>query len=762
MADQEYDPDVLKNQRDLNQAGSEYLGIQKEILSTMKKMAEYQASSASEQRKIEQTMSAGTKLAKMLEGFSREDIRNAKKREAFLSKYNEFKSKELDMQEDIVELLKDGSEESKILAKKLKDAADNGEELAKEASKMAKEIEKANKVTGLFEGFENLVKDIPVVRSLFSSLTKGSKVAAENFSKTGDGIQATLAGLGSVGSGIMSMLTTTFIGALIKGLVGIDEATVNLTRSLGLGTKASSAYVGELQKFADGRVTFDRLAESAQAITDALGAAVPPSGETVRQVTILADRLGISAQQSAELYKLSALTGQSFNDTTNSIISQTKALNLTGDVTLNYRDILKDVASASSATLLTTEKFPGGIARAAYQARKFGLSLQVLNSSSGNLLNFQESIGAELEAELLTGRQLNLNKAREAALMGDQATLAEEISKNVGSAAEFGKMNVLQQEAVAKAVGLSREELAKSLNQREALLKLEKETGIAGISRMDTEQQIAALMEQGKTRAEALRALGEQEMADQAEAITAREALTNAMKDLGTKLAELIQALTGENNPLKLLTDAILKLTDFLGGKTKDGKSNIAGVGGGVLGGYGGLKLAKMFGTSGKVGKAAGSALLKAGAGKGLAKFGGVAAKGILGKAVPGLALGMAMTDLFQGDYTGAALNTVAGIASFFPGVGSAISAGIGAIDIIRETAGGGYDPLGGSHEIPAEDFTIKTHPKDTLVMAGGTKFGEETNTLLKELITAVKSGGHVYLDGRKVGESLALSYTNQ
>ena len=32
------------------------------------------------------------------------------------------------------------------------------------------------------------------------------------------------------------------------------------------------------------------------------------------------------------------------------------------------------------------------------------------------------------------------------------------------------------------------------------------------------------------------------------------------------------------------------------------------------------------------------------------------------------------------------------------------------------------------------EDFTIRAHPKDTLVMAGGTKFGDDTNKLLKEL----------------------------
>jgi hypothetical protein len=45
--------------------------------------------------------------------------------------------------------------------------------------------------------------------------------------------------------------------------------------------------------------------------------------------------------------------------------------------------------------------------------------------------------------------------------------------------------------------------------------------------------------------------------------------------------------------------------------------------------------------------------------------------------------------------------------------------------------------------------------------MAGGTNLGgnnQETTALLKELITAVKSGGNVYLDGTKVGTAMNVS----
>jgi hypothetical protein len=85
------------------------------------------------------------------------------------------------------------------------------------------------------------------------------------------------------------------------------------------------------------------------------------------------------------------------------------------------------------------------------------------------LLNFESSIENELSAELLLGKDINLEKARQAALNNDLATVAEEITKQAGSAAEFSQMNRIQQEAMAKAVGMTADQLADTLVEQEAL-----------------------------------------------------------------------------------------------------------------------------------------------------------------------------------------------------------------------------------------------------------------------------------------------------
>ena len=64
---------------------------------------------------------------------------------------------------------------------------------------------------------------------------------------------------------------------------------------------------------------------------------------------------------------------------------------------------------------------------------------------------------------MLIGKSLNLDKARELALSGDLAGVAEEIKSQVGSQAEFEAMNVVQRKALADAMGLTVSDLGKMI-----------------------------------------------------------------------------------------------------------------------------------------------------------------------------------------------------------------------------------------------------------------------------------------------------------
>ena len=84
------------------------------------------------------------------------------------------------------------------------------------------------------------------------------------------------------------------------------------------------------------------------------------------------------------------------------------------------------------------------------------------------LLNFESSIENQLQASLLLGRQINLDKARQLAITGDQEGVMREILKQVGGEAEFNRLNVIQRQALADSVGVNVEQLSRLVRNNTA------------------------------------------------------------------------------------------------------------------------------------------------------------------------------------------------------------------------------------------------------------------------------------------------------
>ena len=124
-------------------------------------------------------------------------------------------------------------------------------------------------------------------------------------------------------------------------------------------------------------------------------------------------------------------------------------------------DVIKDMADNSQLIAEFTSDGGKNMARTAIQARKLGMSLGTTAKIANSLLDFESSIENELEASLMIGRQLNLNKARELALMGDMEALQKEIVRQVGSEQQLQNMNVLARRSLAQSLGIEVTELNK-------------------------------------------------------------------------------------------------------------------------------------------------------------------------------------------------------------------------------------------------------------------------------------------------------------
>ena len=384
------------------------------------------------------------------------------------------------------------------------------------------------------------------------------------------------------------------------------------------------------------------------------------------------------------------------------------------------------------------------------------------------------------------------------------AGLTAEIAKNVGNAEQFGKMNRLQQEAIAKAVGMTREELAASLMEQEALTKLGAKDAKERDAKVEAEMKnIEALRKAGMfAEAEAARKqlvdkLGSDELIRQREnrslaelQLEATQKMAESMDGLASKVLPNITSLMEK---IVENADMLAKILTVIGGAVLFSKIAKMGKMFGKMAGWA-KSIAKFFGMAEKaapkilqatmkdggkvVSGAAAQAAVKAGtatatkvAGKNVAKTAAKTGSKLAGKTllkrIPILGsvvgLGFAVDRAMKGDLAGAAME--------------AGSAGLGLLDLVVPGLGTGLS-LAADAGIAARDFKragtitptakvglatggIVTGPTRALIGEAGAEAViplDKFYAKLDELIATVKQGGNIYLDGTKVGTAMSVS----
>ena len=271
----------------------------------------------------------------------------------------------------------------------------------------------------------------------------------------------------------------TIATAIIDAFIKINKQQVAVSRLTGqLGTNFSKANAAA--NFEGAATAIDRL-ETIAHLTEEIGlnAQNAFSAENIQGAANLKLELGLTADQAGSLAVEAQAFGGSVNDVRDNIVGVTNEFNAANRTAVSQGQILRDIGNTSADI---RAQFGGNVdelVKGAAAARKLGMEIGELDDIASSLLDFEQSIQNELEAQLLTGKNINMNKARELALSNDLAGLGEELFKNSADIAEFGKMNRIQQEAQAKALGMSREQLAKVAYQQALNLKMTEEQAAA-------------------------------------------------------------------------------------------------------------------------------------------------------------------------------------------------------------------------------------------------------------------------------------------
>ena len=269
---------------------------------------------------------------------------------------------------------------------------------------------------------------------------------------------------------------------LLRNILAVDTAQAEFNRELGRSIDGFAT----VNKGLTSTVDFIRTATS---LTQQFGFAADAvfDRENLVAATEMMTLMGMSAEQAGRFALFSQTTGTNLDDNLETIVDQVGEINVINKSAVTQRRIFEDISNTSSAIALTFQGNTVQLARASQQARILGITLQQVDNIAAGLLDIESSIASEFEAEVISGKQLNLERARLFALTNDLDGLTKELASNQEAINAFATGNRIEQEAIAGALGMSRDEMADMIFQQRAQLNITDEQAAAtlGLNKLD-------------------------------------------------------------------------------------------------------------------------------------------------------------------------------------------------------------------------------------------------------------------------------------
>jgi len=293
-------------------------------------------------------------------------------------------------------------------------------------------------------------------------LTGGMGSKAKEFGKEMGMSPKNLAKLGVAG---------ILVGLLVKAATGFSKKIDEVGETFGFLANKSPEFRNDLidsgnEAMMIGKNLSDVLAVTSQ-LSSEFGITLKESQNIAGSVLDTAVATGISNDEATKLFGTFMQIGGLTAKQSERLIENTAQLAAQKGVAPVA--VLRDMAASSEEIAGFTKDGGQNIAEAAVQARQMGLSLSTTAKVAEGLLDFESSIANEVEASVMIGKQLNFQKARELALSGDIAGATKNIVDQVGSEADFNKLNILQRKSLAKSIGVSVSEMSKLVKGSEKL-----------------------------------------------------------------------------------------------------------------------------------------------------------------------------------------------------------------------------------------------------------------------------------------------------
>ena len=476
------DLDDLKNSeealKNMNKEAVEFESTVNAINQKLKEVAKEEKDIADIVSNIVKNNKALSTSASKLSKLKKQDLTSEKSQKELAReqlKFQGLRAKSAAIQSQLRDRIVNATEDELVAIGKVNEAMEDLENTSGDVEENFKEVnDAADRINKAAKGFDNMAEalgSLPGIGPPLEKAFKGAAQAARDAAAAGNGFAASLS------AGALQLVSFKAIGALLVGsLFAADKRTTALAKNLQVSKdearEINANFVEISQNSGKAFLNANNLAEATGELSSNLGVANRLSNDLVENQVFLTKQLGLSADSASELAGLSVLQGKSADDTNEEIANQVAELQKETGIALKLNDVFNEVSTANAGLKAAFGFNTKLLAEQVVKVKQLGLNLSQSAKMANQLLDFESSISSELEAELLTGRDLNLERARSLALQGKSTEAAAELAKQVGGTAELSRMNVIQQEALAKAMGMERNELIESVQKREILAQL--------------------------------------------------------------------------------------------------------------------------------------------------------------------------------------------------------------------------------------------------------------------------------------------------
>lgn len=284
-----------------------------------------------------------------------------------------------------------------------------------------------------------------------------------------------VAQLATLGAPLVIMYA--LLGAALHSFIALDAAAQDFRKETGLLNSQTKDLVNNARhiemNFRDAGVELKDVFDTAKALKEEFSDTVNVSEEVLASLSVMGQNFGVSAGNAAKvqsvLESVGGLSSETAANVGNQVANMAKLAGVAPD------KVFKDIAENAEAASTFFKGDINALTKNAIQAQRMGTSLKQQVSLAEKLLDFENGIEQELVAATFVGGEFNLSRARALAMEGKLQEANEETLKQIQRSGDFRQKDYFTQQQLAKAAGMSVEEINKQLMMQEKLNGLTEE-----------------------------------------------------------------------------------------------------------------------------------------------------------------------------------------------------------------------------------------------------------------------------------------------